>query len=46
MFNVKDGLGPLCRFLEKEVPAELFPNVKESNELNRATTMMKIVSYT
>jgi len=45
VFNVKEGWGPLCEFLEKEVPHEPFPNVNESKELQRATLIMKVVSY-
>lgn len=45
LFNVKEGWDPLCRFLGKEVPTTPFPNVNESDDLKRATVMMKIVSY-
>ena len=45
VFNVKEGWGPLCAFLGKEVPDEPFPNVNESKELARATRIMKAVSY-
>ena len=56
VFNVKEGWDPLCRFLGKDVPiaedndgsgSKLipFPNVNESQDLKRATTMMKVVSY-
>lgn len=45
VFNVKDGWEPLCEFLSKEVPHVPFPNVNESQELKRATKIMKIVSY-
>ena len=29
-FDLKDGWGPLCAFLGREVPAEPFPNTNES----------------
>ena len=45
VFNVKEGWYPLCKFLGKEIPGVPFPNVNESNELKRATVIMKIVSY-
>ena len=45
VFNVKEGWGPLCAFLGKEVPAEPFPFVNESADLERATTVMKVLSY-
>ena len=45
VFNVKEGWGPVCQFLGKEVPQESFPNVNESKELQRATTIMRVVSY-
>ncbi|CAM9803692.1 unnamed protein product, partial [Heterosigma akashiwo] len=46
VFNVKDGWEPLCRYLGKEVPdGAPFPNVNESKELQRATKIMKVVSY-
>lgn len=31
VFNVKEGWGPLCQFLEKEVPTAPFPHVKLNN---------------
>eukprot|EP00521_Asterionellopsis_glacialis_P002703 CAMPEP_0195259542 /NCGR_PEP_ID=MMETSP0706-20130129/8023_1 /TAXON_ID=33640 /ORGANISM="Asterionellopsis glacialis, Strain CCMP134" /LENGTH=80 /DNA_ID=CAMNT_0040313055 /DNA_START=27 /DNA_END=269 /DNA_ORIENTATION=- len=45
VFNVKEGWDPLCKFLGKTVPTVSFPNVNESEDLKRATVMMKIVSY-
>ena len=56
VFNVKEGWDPLYRFLGKDVPVAEdddgsgsklipFPNVNESQDLKRATTMMKVVSY-
>jgi hypothetical protein len=44
-FNVKSGWGPLCQFLFKEIPSVPFPNVNESQELKRAGTIMKVVTY-
>lgn len=29
VFNVKEGWGPLCKFLNKPVPAEPFPHLNE-----------------
>mmetsp|Transcript_34366 Transcript_34366/g.41523 ORF Transcript_34366/g.41523 Transcript_34366/m.41523 type:complete len:266 (-) Transcript_34366:56-853(-) len=45
VFNVKDGWGPLCTFLEKEEPTEPFPFVNESAVLEFATKVMVTVSY-
>jgi len=45
VFNVKEGWGPLCTFLDKEIPDVPFPNVNESEELRRAALTMKVVSY-
>ena len=45
VFNVKQGWEPLCTFLGKEVPAEPFPNVNESAELERASKVMVALSY-
>ena len=52
VFNVKEGWKPLCRFLGEEIPADPdegivtpFPYVNESQELKRATMLMKVVSY-
>ncbi len=44
-FNVKEGWAPLCEFLGKEVPAEPFPFVNESAELEAATKAMVRVTY-
>ena len=45
VFNVKEGWAPLCDFLGKEIPDQPFPNVNESAELERATKIMKGLSY-
>jgi hypothetical protein len=45
VFNVKEGWAPLCDFLSKEIPDQPFPNVNESAELERATKIMKGLSY-
>jgi len=34
-FNVKEGWGPLCRFLNKPVPEASFPNINESEGMER-----------
>jgi hypothetical protein len=45
VFNVKDGWAPLCAFLGKEVPAQPFPCVNESADIEFATKVMKSVTY-
>lgn len=45
VFNVKEGWGPLCAFLGKGVPAEPFPFVNESADLERARRAMVVLSY-
>lgn len=45
VFNVKEGWAPLCAFLGKDVPAEPFPFVNESAELENAAKMMQRFSY-
>eukprot|EP00957_Ditylum_brightwellii_P033191 2515097-Ditylum_brightwellii.AAC.1 len=47
VFNVKEGWGPLCQFLGKEVPPddEPFPFVNESAELALAEKVMKGITY-
>ena len=44
-FNVKDGWGPLCKFLGKEIPSEPFPFVNESSQIELATKAMVLLSY-
>ncbi|MCG8328034.1 MAG: hypothetical protein MI974_10135 [Chitinophagales bacterium] len=34
IFNVKDGWGPLCEFLDVDVPAKPFPRANERNVFN------------
>ena len=46
IFNVKEGWVPLCHFLGKEIPSVPFPHVNETAEINRATAIMKILTYT
>ena len=38
-------LGPLCKFLGKEVPDEPFLFVNETEDLNKARKVMVFVSY-
>ena len=45
VFNVKEGWGPLCKFLGKEVPAEPFPNVNESADIKRVSMVMRGLTY-
>eukprot|EP00038_Savillea_parva_P010742 m.192462 g.192462 ORF g.192462 m.192462 type:complete len:258 (-) comp18648_c0_seq1:1219-1992(-) len=45
VFNVKDGWGPLCEFLGKDVPDGPFPFVNESADLAWATNVMIVASY-
>ena len=45
VFNVKEGWGPLCAFLGKEVPDEPFPFVNESADLKFAVKVMVVLSY-
>jgi hypothetical protein len=44
-FNVKEGWVPLCAFLNKPVPTQPFPFVNESGDLQTATIVMKVLSY-
>lgn len=46
IFDVKEGWEPLCHFLGKPIPSVPFPNVNETADINRATALMKIVTYT
>jgi|EP00802_Teleaulax_amphioxeia_P023297 hypothetical protein len=45
VFNVKEGWAPLCKFLGREIPDQPFPNVNEAAELERAATIMIVLSY-
>ncbi len=45
-FNVKSGWQPLCDFLQVPVPDVDFPFVNESADLETASTVMKVLSYT
>jgi hypothetical protein len=45
VFNVKEGWAPLCAFLGKEVPAQPFPFVNESAEIETAKRAMVMLSY-
>jgi len=45
VFNAKEGWEPLCKFLEKEIPDEPFPNVNESKEFNNMVRSMAHRSF-
>lgn len=45
VFNVKEGWGPLCKFLGVPVPDIPFPNVNESGDISFATNAMIVASY-
>ena len=43
VFEVKEGWGPLCQFLEVPEPAEPFPNINDSAEqLDRLATAKRM----
>jgi hypothetical protein len=44
IFEVKEGWGPLCRFLDCDVPDSEFPNVNDTNEFKRRVRMIRVVS--
>eukprot|EP00054_Salpingoeca_dolichothecata_P036682 m.8299 g.8299 ORF g.8299 m.8299 type:complete len:260 (+) comp6938_c0_seq1:71-850(+) len=43
VFSVKEGWGPLCKFLGKPVPHEPFPHVNSSSEKRRRLGILRIV---
>lgn len=45
-FNVKQGWGPLCRFLEKEVPDVPFPHVNDrAHFIENQKRMMRMMGF-
>ena len=46
VFNVKEGWGPLCKFLEVEVPRDVpFPNVNDTNQIKRFILVAKTMGW-
>ena len=45
VFNVTSGWAPLCEFLKKDIPQVPFPFVNESDDIQMATKLMKIITY-
>lgn len=45
VFNVKEGWEPLCTFLGKEVPAEPFPHVNDSDTLKKLRLAIRTIIY-
>jgi hypothetical protein len=44
VFNVKDGWGPLCKFLGVDIPKDIpFPNVHDTQQLQRSIRLAKIM---
>ena len=41
VFQVKDGWGPLCQFLDLPVPEEDFPNVNDTSSMLQRFRLMK-----
>ena len=41
VFNVKEGWGPLCKFLGKEIPDETYPRVNSTAEFHAAVQVQK-----
>ncbi|MGI9532970.1 sulfotransferase family protein [Lutimonas sp.] len=44
IFSVDQGWGPLCTFLEKEVPNEDFPRVNDKEEMKKMLRMLSVVT--
>ena len=44
VYEVKDGWGPLCEFLDVEVPDEPFPRVNDSAEMRRRIRVLRTLS--
>lgn len=44
-FNVKEGWGPLCSFLEKEEPEALFPCVNDTPELRNRFRILYVLMF-
>lgn len=45
VFSVKDGWGPLCKFLDVPVPSEPFPNVNDTASMQKLMFRIKLVSW-
>ena len=45
IYNVKEGWGPLCEFLDVEVPGIPFPKVNDTAEMLRKFAIIKMMPY-
>ena len=45
IYNVKEGWGPLCEFLDVEVPGIPFPKVNDTAEMLRKFAIIKLMPY-
>ncbi|CAK0792099.1 unnamed protein product [Prorocentrum cordatum] len=45
VFNVKEGWGPLCAFLNVSVPSQPFPRVNSSREMTAAYYLLRVVCW-
>jgi len=45
VYEVKEGWGPLCKFLGVPVPNQPFPNVNDSAEFKSRTFKLRLLSY-
>eukprot|EP00438_Fugacium_kawagutii_P028622 Skav212753 [mRNA] locus=scaffold2545:132896:133816:- [translate_table: standard] len=45
VFDVKEGWEPLCKFLNKPVPDEPFPNVNDKEEINKMMMNFLYICY-
>ena len=45
IYNVKEGWGPLCEFLDVEVPGIPFPRVNDTAEMLRKFAIIKMMPY-
>ena len=45
VFDVKEGWEPLCKFLNKPVPNEPFPNINDKKDLQQKMVQFLIFCY-
>ena len=46
VFDVREGWGPLCKFLDVPVPNIPFPNINDTAEMKQRMRRTKISAYT
>lgn len=46
VFDVKEGWEPLCKFLNKPIPDEPFPNINDRDEIKAAMNKTLVICYT